>query len=97
MYILRNDCGVEDINLNGPLWSRWDMRLTKRFPLRGRLNVELTAEVLNVFDNINFNHSVNAAPANGEDTFRVTTAYTDINTTFDPGGRIGQLIWRVNW
>ncbi len=24
-------------------------------------------------------------------------SYTDINTTFDPGGRIGQLVWRINW
>ena len=61
------------------------------------LSSQLMAEVLNVFDNINFNHSVNFAPANGEDTFRVTSAYTDINTTFDPGGRIGQLVWRINW
>jgi hypothetical protein len=27
----------------------------------------------------------------------VTSAYTDINTTFDPGGRIGQIHWRINW
>ncbi len=53
------------------------------------------AEVLNVFDTINFNHSVNFN--DGEDTFRVTSAYTDVNTTFDPGGRIGQLVWRINW
>ena len=59
------------------------------------MNFELMAEVLNVFDTINFNHSVNFG--GGEDTFRVTSAYTDINTTFDPGGRIGQLVWRVNW
>jgi hypothetical protein len=97
MYIYRNDCGVKDINLNGPLWSRWDMRLKKRFPIHGRINVEVMAEVLNVFDTINFNHSVNSNPNNGEDTFRVTSAYTDINTTFDPGGRIGQLVWRINW
>ena len=65
------------------------------------------AEVLNVFDNINFNHGGPTVtrlgqtgtldPDNGEDTFRVTSAYTDINTTFDPGGRIGQLVWRINW
>ena len=24
----------------------------------------------------------------------MTSAYTDINTTFDPGGRVGQLVWR---
>jgi hypothetical protein len=50
-----------------------------------------------VFDTINFNHSVSFNPTNGEDTFRVTSAYTDINTTFDPGGRVGQLVWRLNW
>ena len=81
--------------LNGPLFSRWDMRLKKRFPITGRVNVEFMAEVLNVFDNINFNHNVDYE--DGEDTFRVTSAYTDINTTFDPGGRIGQLVWRINW
>jgi hypothetical protein len=97
MVIYRGDCNSPDINLNGPLSSRWDMRLKKRFPIGHRVNFELTAEVLNVFDNINFNHSVAFAPNNGEDTFRVTSAYTDINTTFDPGGRIGQIVWRVNW
>ena len=101
--IYRFDCGSEDLLLNGPLFSRWDMRVKKRFPIRGRLNVEFMAEVLNVFDNINFNHSVAHDPQSenpartGEDTFRVTTAYTDINTTYDPGGRIGQLVWRINW
>jgi hypothetical protein len=95
--IYRFDCNTPDINLNGPLFSRWDMRLKKRFNITGRVNFELMAEVLNVFDNINFNHSVAFAPTNGEDTFRVTSAYTDINTTFDPGGRLGQLVWRVNW
>ena len=93
--IFRGDCGAEDITLNSPLFSRWDMRLKKRFPVTGRVNVELMAEVLNVFDNINFNHST--AFESGQDNFRVTSAYTDINTTFDPGGRIGQLVWRINW
>ncbi len=95
--IYRYDCNTPDINLNGPLFSRWDMRLKKRFPFGSRVNIEVMAEVLNVFDNINFNHSVDQNPADTEDTFRVTTAYTDINTTFDPGGRIGQLVWRINW
>lgn len=93
--IYRYDCDTPDINLNGPLFSRWDMRIKKRIPITSRVNVEFMAEVLNVFDNINFNHSVDYN--DGEDTFRVTSAYTDINTTFDPGGRIGQLVWRINW
>jgi hypothetical protein len=95
--IYRFDCNTPDINLNGPLFSRWDMRLKKSFGLGGRRSFEIMAEVLNVFDTINFNHSVNFNPTNGEDTFRVTSAYTDVNTTFDPGGRVGQLVWRINW
>lgn len=106
IYLYRGDCGADDINLNGPLFSRWDMRLKKRFPIVGRVNAEVMAEVLNVFDNINFYHGGVAAggnagavlnPAAGENVFRVTQGYTDINTTFDPGGRIGQLVWRINW
>ena len=93
--IFRGDCNAPDINLNGPLFSRWDMRVKKRFPFGRRASVEIMAEVLNVFDTINFNHSTDFDDA--EDTFRVTSAYTDINTTFDPGGRIGQLVWRINW
>ena len=84
------------------------MRLKKSFGLGGRRSFEIMAEVLNVFDTINFNHggptstiqggtSLNPSPNDGNDTFRVTSAYTDINTTFDPGGRVGQLVWRLNW
>jgi Carboxypeptidase regulatory-like domain len=95
--IYRFDCNTPDINLNGPLFSRWDMRLKKRFALGGRVNFELIAEVLNVFDTINFNHSLGISNTDPLETFRVTSAYTDVNTTFDPGGRIGQLVWRLNW
>ena len=29
--------------------------------------------------------------------FKVTSAYTDASNTYDPGGRIGQLMFRFNW
>jgi hypothetical protein len=51
--------------------------------------------MLNALNNINFNHQL--TPGESANAFRVTTAFTDINTTFDPGGRIGQIVWRVNW
>ena len=95
--IYRFDCNTPDLNLNGPLFSRWDMRLKKRFALGGRINFELMAEVLNVFDTVNFNHTLGFSTTDPIESFRVTSAYTDINTTFDPGGRIGQLVWRLNW
>ncbi len=90
------DCGApKQLLLLSPLESRFDMSIKKRFPFGRKANVEVALDVLNVFDNINFTHS--AAPGGGADTFRVTGAYTDINTTFDPGGRVGQLSWRISW
>jgi len=57
--------------------------------------MEVMLEVFNAFNNVNFNHQLN--PGAGSGIFQVTSAYTDINTTFDPGGRIGQIHWRINW
>jgi len=93
--IYRADCGAPDIQLNGPMFTRVDLRIKKSFPFLSRGNVELTLEMLNAFDNVNFNHAMN--PGEGAGIFQVTSAYTDINTTFDPGGRIGQVVWRINW
>jgi hypothetical protein len=94
--IYAGDCGSKrQIMLLAPVFSRWDMRLSKRFPFAQKGSVEFIVEMLNVFDNINFNNNLN--PGGGNGTFQVTTAYTDINTTADPGGRIGQLQWRISW
>ena len=41
------------------------MRVKKRFPFGGKASVELDFEVLNVFDNINFNHDADAEPGHG--------------------------------
>jgi hypothetical protein len=59
------------------------------------MNFELRADVLNVFDNINFDAVAN--PGSAATIFQATTAYRDPNNTFDPGGRVGQLVFRVNW
>jgi hypothetical protein len=95
IYIYRQDCGAKDIEINSPLYTRVDMRIKKSFPFLSRGSMELMFEVFNVFDNTNFNHALN--PGAGSAIFQVTSAYTDINTTFDPGGRIGQIHWRINW
>jgi hypothetical protein len=94
--IYATDCGVPaQVKFNGPLFTRFDVRVNKQFELPGRMNFEFIAEVMNVFDNINFNHQFN--PGSGNTVFQVTTAFTDINTTFDPGGRLGQLVFRLNF
>jgi hypothetical protein len=96
--VFRGDCGApRQVLLLGPVFSRWDMRVNKRFPFGQKASFELGLEVLNVFDNINFNYETDPSENTPADTFRVTSAYTDINTTFDPGGRIGQLVLRFSW
>jgi hypothetical protein len=96
--IYDGDCGVPVQQLLlGPMFSRWDMRLNKKFPFGRKASFELAVEMLNVFDNINFNFATDPNPATSSNTFRVTSAFTDINTTADPGGRIGQLQWRISW
>jgi hypothetical protein len=82
--------------VNGPAFVRFDFRLTKRFPLGRKANVELNIEALNVFDNINFNTAFN--PGAGATIFQVTSAYRDTDVAAnDPGGRLGQIVWRVTF
>lgn len=60
----------------------------------------MRVDILNVFDNVNFNPVVQPTPQNnpgGATIFQATTAYRDPDNTFDPGGRIGQLGFRLNW
>jgi hypothetical protein len=55
-------------------------------------------DVLNVFDNINFDPVANPGTGGTSGTiFQATTAYRDLSNTFDPGGRLGQLVFRLNW
>ena len=61
----------------------------------GTRNVEVRFGLLNLFDNINFNPLAN--PGTNANIFQVTSAYTDPSNTYDPDGRLGQLMFRFNW
>jgi len=89
------DCAPGTLLVRAPLFTRFDMGLGKRFPLGGAVNFEFRIDVLNVFDNVNFDPALTAGP--GATIFQTTTAYTDLNNTFDPGGRLGMLVFRLNW
>jgi Carboxypeptidase regulatory-like domain len=93
--IYRGDCNAPDININGPLFTRVDLSAKKSFPFLRRGSIDLTIDVLNAFNNVNFNHAL--TPGETAAAFQVTTAFTDINTTHDPGGRLGQIGFRINW
>src|SRR4029434_3256919 len=48
------DCADRTLLISAPFFTRFDIGLTKRFPLQGRMSLELRVDVLNVLDNINF-------------------------------------------
>ena len=96
-YQFIGDCGEQSVFINGPAFSRVDLTVKKRFALGGRREALVQFDLLNAFDNINFNHSLNPDPGGSNLPFQVTSAYQDTNGTFDPGGRLGQLSLRFNW
>jgi len=65
--------------------------------------LELRADLLNAFNNPNFYYGGSASSSTATKTLtsttfgRITSAYQDISTTDDPGGRILQLVARVNF
>ena len=86
-----------NIYVRGPLFTRFDFSFKKRFPFGRGASFDLQLDLLNAFDNVNFNPTFDVTPAANTTAFQITSGYTDINTTFDPGGRIGQIVWRLNW
>lgn len=92
------DCADRYLLIRAPFFTRFDIGVTKKFPIHGSTNFELRADVLNLFDNINFNVTDNSrTPGTGSGIFQSGNAYADLSNTFDPGGRLGQLVFRLNW
>jgi hypothetical protein len=97
--VITGDCNTRQQLVKAPLFTRFDFSAKKRFPFARHGSFDFELDFLNVFGAIDYNAvfpSTNANFASG-DAYRVTTAYADINNTYDPGGRIGQLVFRVNW
>jgi hypothetical protein len=91
--------------LYGPMFYRADISVIKGFRITEGIKVEYRAEFLNAFNNINFffpgseTTSVPATAVNpGNTSFgRVTNAFRDVSTTDDNGGRIIQMVLRINF
>ncbi len=89
------DCAPRSVQLLSPWFKRVDFGIAKRVETGGSTNVEVRFDLLNLFDSPNFNPVAN--PGSGATIFRTTAAYQDPSNTYDPGGRIGQLMIRFNW
>jgi hypothetical protein len=94
--------GFSNIVLYGPNFYRFDLSAIKKFRITETVNFELRAEFLNAFNHINFlvgspNNDVNILGVGGTTFGQITSAYQDISTTNDPGGRLIQFVGRINF
>jgi hypothetical protein len=103
-------CGYTQLIVHGPRFVRSDMGIAKKIKFTESKNLEFRFEFLNAFNNIDFRlgtYTVDAASIGGQvPTFTSAsfgqllgsdTAYRDVATTNDPGGRIGQIVVRFNF
>jgi hypothetical protein len=96
-------CGGASLILYGPHFTRFDISAVKKTRITERINLELRGELLNAFNNINFvvgsaNNNTNSSNNFSSQSYgQVTEAYRDTSTTYDPGGRLVQLVLRINF
>jgi hypothetical protein len=99
-------CGGTRLILYGPMFTRFDISAVKKVRITERVNVELRGEFLNAFNNIDFvlgsagnnTNSISSTANRAAATFgQITNAYQDTSTTNDPGGRLVQLVLRLNF
>jgi hypothetical protein len=101
--VVTGQCGGTQHIVYGPHFTRFDISAVKTVRIRERLNVEVRGEFLNAFNNINFFvGSVTASESSvtgfgGTGFGQVGAAYRDTSTTNDPGGRLVQLVLRINF
>ena len=95
VQVRAGECAPRSVLLLSPWFQKLDFGVAKRIDIAGTKNFEVRFDILNLFNNANFNPVAN--PGTGATIFRTTGAYQDPSNTYDPGGRIGQLMLRFNW
>ncbi|HEX4948232.1 MAG TPA: hypothetical protein VFZ34_16280, partial [Blastocatellia bacterium] len=99
LQVFSGQCAPQNVFVTGPKFARYDLSLKKQIRITEKTNFELRAEFLNAFNHINFftpTANANITPSNLQ-FMQVVSAYTDPNTTNDPGGRLVQLVARFNF
>jgi len=96
-------CGSSNLILHGPSLTRFDISIVKKTQVSEKVNIELRAEFLNAFNNINFKIGSQTAADTSITNFSGATfgqtanAYQDLSTTNDVGGRMVQIVLRINF
>lgn len=96
-------CGFGRLILHGPSLTRFDISVVKKTRISETVNFEMRAEFLNAFNNINFKIGSQTAADTSVTNFsgatfgQTTAAYQDLSTTNDVGGRMIQIVLRLNF
>ncbi|HEX8071625.1 MAG TPA: carboxypeptidase-like regulatory domain-containing protein [Pyrinomonadaceae bacterium] len=104
-------CGFSNLVLYGPRFLKVDMNIVKKIHFTERMNLELRGEFLNAINNVAFRvggwaadsvaftATTNPGGLSRTDFGQLGngTAYQDTSTTNDPGGRLVQLVIRLNF
>jgi hypothetical protein len=91
------ECAPLHYYVSGPRFVRFDLSLVKRIRFTETRNFELRGEFLNAFNNINFTGQLNPTTSNVQTWGQVSSAYRDLNQAQDPGGRLVQIVLRLNF
>ena len=96
------ECGFNNLILYGPSFFKLDMTIAKKFPIGEKRSIELRAMFLDALNHPNFRVGGWGADTIslgvGGSTFGqlgTGSAYQDISTTNDPGGRLIDLMLRI--
>jgi hypothetical protein len=97
-------CGFNNLVLYGPSFFKFDATVIKKFMIGEKRSIEFRAAVLDVLNAPNFRvggfgADVVAVGVGGSSFGQLGngSAYQDISTTNDPGGRIIDLMLRINF
>jgi len=88
-------CAPVEAVVQGPMFTRFDLSIIKRVRFTERTSFELRGEFLNAFNHTNF-YAVTCA-SNSATCGQITSAYRDVSNSQDPGGRLIQLVARINF
>lgn len=97
-------CGFNNLVIYGPSFFKFDLALAKKFNLGERRNIEFKATALDLLNHPNFRVGGWTADTVTSGCCGSTfgqlgsgTAYQDVSTTNDPGGRLIDLMIRFNF
>jgi hypothetical protein len=95
IQVVSGDCAPLTLYARGPRFQRFDLSMVKRIRFTETKNLELRGEFLSAFNNINF--FGNTCASSSTSCGLVSSAYTDSSNTQDPGGRLIQVVLRINF